>query len=70
MPKTSKSINKVNSGWLGLREARGCREWEVTTNGYSVGSRRDENVLKLGGGDSCITLWIYSNTLHWTLLSL
>jgi len=56
LPKTSKAINKVNSGWLGLREARGCREWEVTANGHSVGSRKDENVLKLDGSGSCITL--------------
>lgn len=37
-------------------EGRGFREWEVTTDGYSVSFRGDKNVLKFECSDGYIAL--------------
>lgn len=43
------------------------RQDGVTASGYWVSLREDKNVLKLNGGDVCITPWIYLKN-DWLLL--
>ena len=37
----------------------GCTVNGMIANGHKVSFQGDENVLELGNGDRCTTLWIY-----------
>ena len=41
--------------------------WELRANVYRISFGGDENVLELGSGDDCVTLWTYKKQLTFTL---
>ena len=40
--------------------------WGKLFNGYRVLVLEDEKVLKMGGGDGCMTVWMYLMQLNCT----